>query len=139
MNHNMTLKFNACSENEAFARITIAAFCINNDPTIEILNDIKTAISEAVTNCIVHGYGNKQNGEILIEAEVCDDVLKVKISDYGKGIVSVEDALVDFYTTEVNGERSGLGFTIMKTFMDSLVVESSLGCGTVVTMTKKLA
>lgn len=139
MNNSMTLKFDAYAENEAFARSAVAAFCVGSNPTVEVINDIKTSISEAVTNSILHGYGNTRKGEILIEAEVCDNTLTVRVSDSGKGIVSVENALKDFYTTVENEERSGLGFTIMRSFMDSLEVESSLGCGTSVIMTKSLA
>ena len=98
----------------------------------------KQQVSEAVTNCIVHGYG-AEKGDVLIEAMIYDDVLTVKIIDYGRGIVDVDTVLQDFYTTKAEEERSGLGFTIMKTFMDSLEVESVLGAGTTVTMTKKLA
>lgn len=139
MNNNMSLKFDALHENEAFARSVVAAFCVGSNPTMEIINDIKTAISEAVTNCIVHGYENSRNGEILIEAGIQNNVLKAKISDYGKGIRNIEEALTDFFTTQEEEERSGLGFTIMKSFMDSLEVESTPGSGTTVTMTKRLA
>lgn len=140
MHNNMSLRFDAYPENESFARSVVAAFCINCNPTVEIINDIKTAISEAVTNSIVHGYENKGNGEILIEATITDDnSLVVKISDNGKGIANIEEALEDFFTSREDEERSGLGFTIMKSFMDSLEVESSVGCGTTVTMTKRLA
>ncbi|HHT83370.1 MAG: anti-sigma F factor [Christensenellales bacterium] len=136
--NNMSLKFDARPQNESFARSVVGAFCVCCNPTVDVINDIKTAISEAVTNCIVHGYENQKNGEILIEATIADNTLKVKISDYGKGIVNIPQALEDFYTTREDEDRSGLGFTIMKSFMDSLEVESSLGCGTTVTMTKRL-
>ncbi len=139
MNNNMSLKFDALNENEAFARSVVAAFCISCNPTVEIINDIKTSISEAVTNCIVHGYENSGNGEILIEAGIENNVLKVRVSDYGKGIRNIEEALMDFFTTQEAEERSGLGFTIMRSFMDSLDVESTPGSGTTVTMTKRLA
>lgn len=138
MNNNMNLKFDAYPENESFARSVVGAFTVNNNPTIDTINDIKTAISEAVTNCIVHGYENAENGEILIEANITDDLLHVKVSDYGKGIKNIKEALTDFYTSKEEEERSGLGFTIMKSFMDSLEVESNVGCGTTVTMTKRL-
>lgn len=139
MKNNMSLKFDALPENESFARSVVAAFCVPCNPTMEIINDIKTAISEAVTNCIVHGYENSRNGEILIEANIEDTTLKVKISDYGKGIINIEEALTDFFTSQEEDERSGLGFTIMKSFMDSLGVESIPGSGTTVEMTKRLA
>lgn len=139
MNNNMSLKFDALNENEAFARSVVAAFCIGCNPTVERINDIKTSISEAVTNCIVHGYENSGNGEILIEAGIENNVLKARVSDYGKGIRNIEEALMDFFTTQEAEERSGLGFTIMRSFMDSLDVESTPGSGTTVTMTKRLA
>ncbi len=139
MQNNMSLRFDAQPENEGFARSVVAAFCVKSNPTVEIINDIKTAISEAVTNCIVHGYENKANGEILIEANVIDDTtLNVKVTDNGRGIVDIKKALEDFYTTCQDEERSGLGFTIMKSFMDSLEVTSSIGCGTTVIMSKRL-
>lgn len=138
MNNHVSLRFKAIPENEGFARSVIAAFCVSSDPTLDIINDIRTSVSEAVTNCIVHGYG-AEKGDVLIEAMIYDDVLTVKIIDYGRGIVDVDTVLQDFYTTKAEEERSGLGFTIMKTFMDSLEVESVLGAGTTVTMTKKLA
>ena len=138
MNNHVSLRFKAIPENEGFARSVIAAFCVSSDPTLDVINDIRTSVSEAVTNCIVHGYG-AEKGDVLIEAMIYDDVLTVKIIDYGRGIVDVDSVLQDFYTTKAEEERSGLGFTIMKTFMDSLEVESVLGAGTTVTMTKKLA
>ena len=138
MNNHVSLRFKAIPENEGFARSVIAAFCVSSDPTLDVINDIRTSVSEAVTNCIVHGYG-AEKGDVLIEAMIYDDVLTVKIIDHGRGIVDVDTVLQDFYTTKAEEERSGLGFTIMKTFMDSLEVESVLGAGTTVTMTKKLA
>ncbi len=138
MNNHVSIRFKAIPENEGFARSVIAAFCVSSDPTLDVINDIRTSVSEAVTNCIVHGYG-AEKGDVLIEAMIYDDVLTVKIIDYGRGIVDVDTVLQDFYTTKAEEERSGLGFTIMKTFMDSLEVESVLGAGTTVTMTKKLA
>lgn len=137
MDNSMSLRFRAIAENESFARSVVAAFCVPSNPTLEILNDIKTSVSEAVTNCIVHAYeGNK--GDIMIEAEIVHDVLSLRIIDYGKGILNIDKALSDFYTTNENDERSGLGFTIMKSFMDSLDVESVWGAGTTVIMTKNL-
>lgn len=138
MNNHVSLRFKAIPENEGFARSVIAAFCVSSDPTLDVINDVRTSVSEAVTNCIVHGYGTEK-GDVLIEAMIYDDVLTVKVVDYGRGIVDVDTVLQDFYTTKAEEERSGLGFTIMKTFMDSLEVESVLGAGTTVTMMKKLA
>lgn len=137
MDNNVSLRFKAIPQNEGFARSVIAAFCVSSDPTLDVINDIRTSVSEAVTNSIVHGYGTDK-GDVLIEAIIKDDVLTVRIIDYGRGIVDVDTVLQDFYTTKAEEERSGLGFTIMKTFMDSLEVESVLGAGTTVTMTKRL-
>ena len=137
MDNNVSLRFKAIPQNEGFARSVIAAFCVSSDPTLDVINDIRTSVSEAVTNSIVHGYGTDK-GDVLIEAIIKDDVLTVRIIDYGRGIVDVDTVLQDFYTTKADEERSGLGFTIMKTFMDSLEVESVLGAGTTVTMTKRL-
>jgi stage II sporulation protein AB (anti-sigma F factor) len=137
MDNNMSFRFKAISANESLARSVVAAFCVPSNPTLEILNDIKTSVSEAVTNCIVHAY-NSTVGDIMIEAEIKNDVLSLRIIDYGKGILNIERALSDFYTTNDNDERSGLGFTIMKSFMDSLEVESVWGAGTTISMTKNL-
>lgn len=138
MNNYMMLKIKAIPINESFARSVIAGFTVPCDPTIDILNDIRTAVSEAVTNCIVHAYSGNDNGEIIIEGTITDNILTISICDYGKGIDNINKALEDFYTTKEDDERSGLGFTIMKTFMDSLDVISEKGAGTTVIMTKKL-
>lgn len=132
---NMTLL--ARSANESFARACIAAFAAGLDPTIEELNDIKTAVSEAVTNCIVHAY-NEKLGKIYITAEIIEGgILKVRIRDTGCGIENVELALKPLYTT-VGGERAGLGFAVMQSFMDTLKVTSKPGRGTTVTMQKRI-
>ena len=139
MNDNineMKLIFMSRAENEAFARATVAAFCTSLSPTLEELNDVKMAVSEAVTNCIVHAYAGT-NGEITVEVKIDGNVLHIKVSDKGAGIANVTDALQPFYTTCPEGERSGMGFTVMETFMDNLEVNSKLGVGTQVAMTKK--
>lgn len=138
MDNYMSLRISAIPKNESFARSAVGAFCVHNNPTLEVINDIRTAVSEAVTNSIVHGYG-LDSGDILINAEITGNLITIKVIDYGKGMVDVDVATGDFYTTKPDEERSGLGFTIMKTFMDSLQVESVLGAGTTVTMTKRLA
>lgn len=135
----LNVKVNALSVNESFLRSTVGAYCSRKNPSLETIADIKTAISEAVTNAIVHGYEGNPSGIIEISANIDNDVLSVTVCDYGKGIPSVSDALKDFFTTKADEERSGLGFTIMKSFMDSLDVTSVLGEGTSVKMTKKLA
>ena len=126
--NEMKLEFISKSSNEAFARITVAAFASQLDPTIEELADIKTAVSEAVTNCIIHGYDNRQ-GIVKVVAKLKENEIIIEISDKGKGIENIEIA---------NLERSGMGFTIMESFMDSMEVESIVGLGTKITMTKKI-
>ena len=133
----MFLKIKAIPENVGFIRNVVAAFCVSVDPSVDTLNDVKTAVSEAVTNCVVHGYKNKE-GDVSVDAEIIDSKLYIKINDTGAGIENVEKAMEDFFTTEVDEERSGLGFTIMKTYMDTLRVDSKIGAGTTVFMTKEL-
>ena len=135
LKNEMKLEFISTSANEAFARITVAAFAAQLDPSIEELADIKTAVSEAVTNSIVHGY-DKTQGIVKIKAKLKENQIIIEISDKGKGIENVEAAKEPLYTTKPNLERSGMGFTIMESFMDKLEVESILGLGTKVTMTK---
>ena len=129
------LEFISKSSNEAFARVTIAAFASQLDPTIEELADIKTAVSEAVTNSIIHGYDKKQ-GIVKIMAKLTENEIIIEISDKGKGIENIDVAKEPLYTTKPNLERSGMGFTIMESFMDKMEVESILGLGTKVTMSK---
>lgn len=130
------MEFEALSENEALARICVAAFVAGLDPTLEEINDVKTAVSEAVTNCIIHGYGNR-GGTVVMEGMIEDNELTVKISDTGRGIADVVQAMEPLYTTGSPMERSGMGFTFMDVFMDSLSVESKLGEGTIVIMKKR--
>lgn len=134
-NNEMKLEFISKSSNEAFARIAVAAFASQLDPTIEELADIKTAVSEAVTNSIVHGYEKKQ-GVVKISSWLKENEIIIEISDKGKGIENVEMAKEPLYTTKPNLERSGMGFTIMESFMDKMDVESVVGLGTKVTMSK---
>ena len=135
--NKMQLVILSKSNNEAFARITVAAFAAQLDPTIEELSDIKTSVSEAVTNSIIHGYENKE-GIIRISAYIYENIIRIEISDQGKGIEDINTAKQPLYTTKPELERSGMGFTIMDSFMDSLKVESVLGMGTKVTMEKKI-
>ena len=131
------MRLSALSENESFARSCVAAFCLPLDPSIDEINDIKTSVSEAVTNCIVHAY--KEARDKYIDMSVTAEEggkLTITISDSGCGIEDVEQALQPFYTTKADEERSGMGFTIMKTFMDELLVTSQKGRGTQVSMTK---
>ena len=135
--NKMQLEILSKSSNEAFARITVAAFAAQLDPTIEELSDIKTSVSEAVTNSIIHGYENK-DGIIRISAYIFEDIVRIEIADQGKGIEDIKIAKQPLYTTKPELERSGMGFTIMDNFMDSLKVESVVGMGTKVTMEKKI-
>ncbi|MFR2534703.1 MAG: anti-sigma F factor [Clostridia bacterium] len=133
--NEMRLEFVSKSNNEAFARISVAAFAAQLDPTIEELADIKTAVSEAVTNCIIHGYEDKE-GIIKIISKIMGNSITIEISDTGKGIENIEMAKKPLYTSKPNLERSGMGFTIMESFMDEMQVESILGLGTKITMKK---
>ena len=133
--NEMKLEFLSKSNNEAFARITVAAFASQLDPTIEELADIKTAVSEAVTNCIIHGYEDTQ-GIVKIHSYLQDNSIIIEISDTGKGIEDVALAKEPLYTSKPNLERSGMGFTIMESFMDELNIESVLNLGTKITMKK---
>src|SRR5690606_20829983 len=121
---------------ESFARVVVAAFASQLDPTLEELSDIKTAVSEAVTNAIIHGYEYGE-GIIILEAKIMDDEIEIIVEDKGIGIADIEKAMEPFYTSKPNLERSGMGFTVMETFMDSLEVESKKGEGTKVRMRKK--
>lgn len=133
--NEMKIEFLSKSSNEAFARISVAAFIAQLDPTLEELADIKTAVSEAVTNSIIHGY-EEQDGIIKLICKIRDNEVFIEVSDSGKGIENVEIAKQPLYTTKSNMERSGMGFTIMESFMDYVEVESMLGIGTKVAMSK---
>ena len=135
--NKVKIEFDAIPQNEAFARMAISGFIMYLDPTINDMADIKTAVSEAVTNSIIHGYDNK-GGKIFLNAEVEEKKLRIEITDNGSGIDNIDKARKPLYTTKPHEERSGLGFTVMEAFMDSLEVESSPGKGTRVTMKKKI-
>ena len=137
LKNEMKLEFLSKSVNEAFARIAIAAFFSQLDPTIEELADLKTSISEAVTNCIIHAYPNKE-GKIKIIGKLYEDEIEIEILDNGVGIENIEEAKEPLFTTKSNLERSGMGFTIMESFMDSFKIESIVGLGTKIYMTKKV-
>ena len=131
----MQLTFSARSENEEFARNAVASFALPLNPTLSELSDVKTAVSEAVTNCIVHAYADGE-GLITLTCETEGDTLHITVADSGKGIEDVEQALTPFFSTLPSQERSGMGFTIMQTFMDEFSVNSVKGEGTVVYMSK---
>ncbi len=121
----MKLTILAQSRNQSFARSVVGAFCTQLNPTLEQIDDVKTAVSEAVTNCIVHGYRDEQQGEIVVECTMIGNVVTIKITDFGRGIDNVEQAMQPFFTTVSTGERSGMGFTVMKAFCDSVKVDSN--------------
>ncbi|NMA95692.1 MAG: anti-sigma F factor [Clostridiales bacterium] len=133
--NEMQLKFLSKSPNEAFSRVVVAAFAAQLDPTLEEIADIKTAVSEAVTNSIIHGYEDTI-GYIEIMGKLFDGGLIVQIMDRGKGIANLEEAMQPLYTSKPELERSGMGFTVMQTFMDEVEVSSSINEGTKVTMIK---
>lgn len=137
-NNKMKMEFDSNSCNESLARLAVASFIMPLDPNLEEMNDIKTAVSEAVTNAIIHGYENTK-GTVYMECELRNELLIIKISDKGKGIENVENAMQPMYTTKSDSGRAGMGFMFMDIFMDSLKVQSSVGIGTTVTMTKKMS
>ena len=136
--NEMKLEFISKSCNEAFARITVAAFASQLDPTIEELSDIKTSVSEIVTNSIIHAY-DTSDGIIKIISKIIDNTIVIEISDTGKGIEDIELARKPLYTSKAELERSGMGFTIVENFMDELKIESIVGLGTKITMKKKIS
>ena len=132
------IEFSALSQNEAFARMCIAAFLLPADPTVGEMNDIKTAVSEAVTNAIIHGYAGKSDGMVKMSAVLDQNEIYIEISDEGCGIEDVNAARKPLFTTQPECERSGMGFTVMEAFTDTLIVRSERDKGTKVIMTKKL-
>ena len=137
MSNKMKLTFLSLSENEMFARSVVSCFALQINPSVSDISDIKTAVSEAVTNCIVHGYPNGV-GEITIECQIERNNLHINVFDNGVGIENVERAIEPFYTTKEDEERSGMGFTIMQTFTDEFSLSSERGKGTTVRMIKKI-
>ncbi len=136
--NQMELRFLSLPENEGFARVAVSAFAVQLNPTLDVLADIKTAVSEAVTNAIVHGYED-ETGLVVITAALRDDgILEVSVTDTGKGIEDISRAMQPFFTTQPEKERSGMGFSVMQTFMDRVTVESVSGRGTPVRMQKRL-
>lgn len=137
--NEMSLSFPSKSCNEAFARSAVAAFVMNLDPTISELSDIKTAVSEAVTNCIVHGY-RRSSGTIYIKGRITEDnKITLKIRDKGCGIENVKKAMEPLYTSAPEEERAGLGFAVMQSFCDKVSVKSAVGKGTTVTLEKMIS
>ena len=137
MHNRMDLSFSACARNEAFARVAIAAFAVQLNPTLPEMADIKTAVSEAVTNAIVHGYRDREDGVVRLTAEYGERrMLEIEVTDQGCGIRDIAAAMQPFYSTGDGAERSGMGFCVMQTFMDAVEVESTVGEGTTVRMRK---
>lgn len=137
MKTRMYMEIDAISENESFARVAVATFASRLNPTLEEIADIKTAVSEAVTNAIIHGYDGKE-GIVYITCEIDENVIHITIEDKGKGIDNVEKAREPLYTTKPDEDRSGMGFVFMEVFMDELFVESKLSEGTIIKMSKKI-
>ena len=135
--NEMEVSFLSVPENEAFARVVIAAFAVQLSPTISEIADVKTAVSEAVTNAIVHGYEGTR-GMVTMRARIDGATLSIDINDSGKGIPNVQQAMEPFYTTHPEQERSGMGFAVMQTFMDEVDVQSTPGSGTLVRMRKRI-
>ncbi len=148
--NHMYMVFDAKSQNESLARVAVAAFLTQTDPTVEEMNDIKTAVSEAVTNSIIHGY-EEGEGKVHLKCRLIhkihersddtydeDSVIKIEVKDEGVGIEDIEQAKQPLYTTKPELERSGMGFLFMEMFMDKIDVQSNPGIGTVVTMEKKI-
>ena len=135
--NELSLKYLSLSENEGFARSSVASFCLPLNPSIELITDIKTAVSEAVTNCVVHAYPTKV-GIIEINVKLSNNEIYISVKDFGIGIIDVNKAKEPFYTTKTDCERSGMGFTVMESFMDSVVVNSIPNKGTEVVLIKRL-
>lgn len=135
--NEMELRFDSRSANEGFARVAVASFMTQLNPTIEEVADVKTAVSEAVTNCIIHGYESAIE-QICVKCRIEENVFYVEVIDHGKGIKNIEEAMAPMYTTKPEQDRSGMGFAFMEAFMDSLEVESKPGKGTRVKMKKTI-
>ena len=136
-NNEMEIRFDSRSENEGFDRVSVASFLTQLNPTVEEVADVKTAVSEAVTNAIIHGYEQRVE-TVRIHCSIENQLFTVEISDRGKGIANVEKAMEPMFTTKPEDDRSGMGFSFMEAFMDSVEVESKVGEGTSVKMTKTI-
>ncbi|WP_078556721.1 anti-sigma F factor [Bacillus alkalicellulosilyticus] len=139
MKNSMEMKFSALSQNESFARVTVGAFVAQLDPTMDELTEIKTVVSEAVTNAIIHGYHNQPEGMVYISVVLENDTVELTIKDEGVGIDNVDEARQPLYTTKPELERSGMGFTIMENFMDEISVSTEPMMGTTVYLKKHLS
>lgn len=137
MNNQMELIFPSLAENEALARMVISAFLVGVNPTLSVVSEIRTAVSEAVTNAVVHAYAGT-TGKVILRARLTEERIEIEIEDFGRGIEDVAQAMQPFFTTQPDEERTGMGFALMQSFMDEVFVESSPGSGTSVKMTKRL-
>ncbi|MGN1221997.1 MAG: anti-sigma F factor [Christensenellales bacterium] len=135
--NEMTMIVKAISENESFVRSSVASFCLPLNPTLDEITEIKTAVSEAVTNCVVHAYPNKV-GDITIKVKLTQTDVHISITDHGVGIDNLEKAIEPFFTTKPEEDRSGMGFTVIESFMDSFKLERNKGKGVTVYMTKHI-
>ena len=134
--NKIELKFSANIENEPFVRTAIASFVLNINPTLDELSEIKTVISEAVSNAIIHGYNYDSSKDIYLRANLSDNILEISIQDYGVGIEDIEQAMQSTFTTRLDQERAGMGFSIMKTLSDKFIVRSQKDVGTTVIISK---
>ena len=138
MNNQMELSFLSLAENEAFARMVISAFLMQLNPTMSLVSEVRTAVSEAVTNAVVHAYAGRTDGRILLRASLDEQKVEIEVEDFGCGIMDVAQAMKPFYTSRPDQERTGMGFSLMLSFMDGVHVTSAPGSGTLVKMTKLL-
>ena len=138
MRNDMELTFNAIAENESLARMVLSAFLVRIDPAMSVISEVRTAVSEAVTNAIVHAYDSNKQGRIVMRAQLDLQRLTIEVEDFGCGIPDIDLAMRPFYTSQPEKERSGMGFSLMQSFMDGIQVRSVVGEGTLVTMTKLL-
>lgn len=138
MTNQMELRFTSRSENESLARLSISAFIMPIDPTMDELNEIKTVVSEAVTNAIIHGYNNATSEMVTVRAKIEKNKVTIEIEDYGIGIADLDMARQPLFTTKPELERSGMGFTIMENFMDEITITTGVNRGTKITMVKHL-
>ena len=138
MKHDMELAFSSDARNEAFARMVISAFLVRRNPTMSAISEVRTAVSEAVTNAIVHAYAGNTDGRVYLKASLNHEMLEIEVADEGCGIENIELAMQPFYTTQKDSERTGMGFSLMMSFMDRVIVESFPGKGTKVLMFKQI-
>lgn len=136
MNNHIELRFPSIAENEALARMAVSALLIPLNPSMSFVSEIRTAVSEAVTNAVVHAYGGRRDGLIVLRASINEEKLKIDVEDYGCGITDIQQAMQPFFTTQPEKERTGMGFSLMQSFMDGISVISSPGSGTLVSMNK---